>query len=532
MRSKIKIRTERLYAMKLIFLLVLLTLAISLAHEVQSRTADYFQPLKPLRSMQVIAHRGFRIAAPENTIPAFKLCIKNHIEWIEIDIRMTKDGQHVIIHDRSLDRTTDGTGLVSEYSLKQIKALDAGSWFAPRFAGTKVPTFREVLEFCRGQINLNLDCINVDPIVLVKEIQAASMEKQVIAYGRPDFLETIRAESNGAIAVQTSYKEQSVLPAQVGSGFPNSVEINHKNITPELISSLKNAGIMSQAQCMGEGDRTEVWRHFIDMGVDWIITDQIENVVAEYTWNLVTHDQPVLIAVHRGVQAFAPENTLAAFQKAIEMGLDFIEIDVRTTRDGNMVIMHDRSLKRTAQVDRDVIDTDLAEIENSSVGRWFGVQYKNEKVPTLDEVLKMGRGKIQFYVDFKDGKPEALVQAMRQHKVVDDCVIYGGPKELAEIKSLEPTAKVMPGLSDPRQIDDLIELCSPYAFDAKWEILSEKLISECHKKGVKVFSDSMGNYETIGHFRQAMEWNIDCIQTDEPLILMRAIELYIRTAQP
>jgi len=146
----------------------------------------------------------------------------------------------------------------------------------------------------------------------------------------------------------------------------------------------------------------------------------------------------------------------------------------------------------------------------------------------LDKIFELGKGKIRFYVDFKAGIPKALIEAMRRHNVVDDCIIYGDPEILHAIKALEPATKLMPGLSDPAGIDDLIEFCQPYAFDAAWRILSKEMIEQCHRKGVKVFSDAMGGHETVEDFRQAMEWGIDCIQTDEPLILLRAIELYVR----
>ena len=113
---------------------------------------------------------------------------------------------------------------------------------------------------------------------------------------------------------------------------------------------------------------------------------------------------------------------------------------------------------------------------------------------------------------------------MRRHNVLDDCVIYiNGEKALA-VKALESKAKIMPSLGDPEKVDELIKLYQPYAFDTKWEILSRNLIDKCHANGVKVFSDAMG-YENIDSFRQVMEWGIDCIQTDEPIILLRAMEL-------
>ncbi|MDW8026682.1 MAG: glycerophosphodiester phosphodiesterase family protein, partial [Armatimonadota bacterium] len=86
---------------------------------------EFFQ-FRPLsRPFQIIAHRGMKGLAPENTKPAIEKAIEFGIEWVEVDVRLTRDGQHVIIHDSHLDRVTNGKGLVEEITLAEIKALDA-----------------------------------------------------------------------------------------------------------------------------------------------------------------------------------------------------------------------------------------------------------------------------------------------------------------------------------------------------------------------------------------------------------------------
>ncbi len=91
------------------------------------------------------AHRGDNKVAPENTIPAFELAVEKGAHQIEFDVRRTKDGYLVVIHDARVDRTTDGSGHVAQMTFEEIRALDAGSWFAPEFAGVQVPTLAETL---------------------------------------------------------------------------------------------------------------------------------------------------------------------------------------------------------------------------------------------------------------------------------------------------------------------------------------------------------------------------------------------------
>ena len=91
---------------------------------------------------QFIAHRGGRFYEPENTIAAFQHAIDTGADWIEFDVQQTKDGNLVVIHDETVDRTTDGTGRVADLTLEQIRALDAGN-------GEQVPTFEEVIAFAK-----------------------------------------------------------------------------------------------------------------------------------------------------------------------------------------------------------------------------------------------------------------------------------------------------------------------------------------------------------------------------------------------
>ena len=101
-----------------------------------------------------VSHRGASGYAPEHTITSYQMGDKMHGDYIEVDLQMTKDGKLIAMHDETVDRTTDGTGLVKDYTLEQIKQLDAGSWFNEKYpqyanseyAGLKVPTLEEVFQ--------------------------------------------------------------------------------------------------------------------------------------------------------------------------------------------------------------------------------------------------------------------------------------------------------------------------------------------------------------------------------------------------
>ena len=96
-----------------------------------------------------IAHRGASGLAPENTLASVKRALEIGVDLVEIDIHLTADGHPVVIHDRMVERTTDGTGLISTMTLAQVKELDAGSWFGAEFRGEQIPTLEEVMLICR-----------------------------------------------------------------------------------------------------------------------------------------------------------------------------------------------------------------------------------------------------------------------------------------------------------------------------------------------------------------------------------------------
>ncbi|WP_085504912.1 glycerophosphodiester phosphodiesterase [Thalassobacillus devorans] len=104
-----------------------------------------------------IAHRGASGYAPENTMAAFEKSVEMKADMFELDVQMSKDGELVVIHDTTVDRTTDGTGSVKDLTLEELKSLDAGSWFGESFTGETIPTLSEVLDEYRGRTGILIE---------------------------------------------------------------------------------------------------------------------------------------------------------------------------------------------------------------------------------------------------------------------------------------------------------------------------------------------------------------------------------------
>lgn len=126
------------------------------------------------------AHRGASCCAPENTLAAFEAAVADGADGIEMDIHLSRDGVPVVIHDETLDRTTDGCGPVAAASLAQLKRLDAGGWFAAAFAGEPVPTLETVLATFGGRVRLNLELKEFRAGLVVLELLGHYPEADIV----------------------------------------------------------------------------------------------------------------------------------------------------------------------------------------------------------------------------------------------------------------------------------------------------------------------------------------------------------------
>ena len=474
--------------------------------------------------VQVVAHRGASDQAPENTLKAIERSIADSVDWISVDVRRSRDGHHILLHDADLARTTDGTGPADALTLDELKRLDAGLKFARRTAGTPIPTLAEALALAKGHVKIILDCRDIDPARLAREVLDAGMEAQVVASGPVGILHALKTSPGRDRLALMPRWDPSLGPSAFADLAPASIELDADAATPDLCRAFHDRGLKVQARTLDSDDRPEVWDRLIAAGVDRLRTDRPEEIQVRESLKRAG-PRRVKVAHHRGASRYAPENTLPAYEKAVRLGADFVEFDVRTTRDGKFFLLHDGTLDRTTAASGPIRNHDSSEIAGLDAGAWFGRPFLNTPVPTLEAFLQAVGRRAELYFDAKDIAPEALVAALRAADLIDRTVVYQGADYLARLRSIEPRLRRMPPLGDASQIDALVDRLAPYAFDTKWQILSKPLIDRCHGRGVQVFSDAIGPFETPESYRRAILDGIDLIQTDHPVRVLRALEL-------
>jgi glycerophosphoryl diester phosphodiesterase len=227
------------------------------------------------------------------------------------------------------------------------------------------------------------------------------------------------------------------------------------------------------------------------------------------------------LSAHRGSTIIAPENTLSTFKTVLEMGVDYIEIDVRTTKDGQLAILHDGTLNRTTNGEGPMKNFTLAELKQLSANKGYGERFKEERIPTLQETAqfvaqwnKTHKHQTNLYVDCKDVAPEPLVKQLKTSNLLNGAVFYGSDDFLLALKKVYPKAKLMPSLNKHTEVEDKVAKLKPYAFDVKWTILNQALVREIHQHEVKVFSDLLGLLDTPANYKKATTMGVDLIQTD------------------
>ena len=225
-----------------------------------------------------ISHRGEHLHHPENTMPAYRAAVEAGADFIETDVRTTSDGKLVIMHDGSVDRRTNGHGDIAKMTFDEIRALDAGIKSGEQFAGTKVPTFEEVLEFARGKIGVYIDAKQISAKDLVEAVGKYGMEDRVVVYGGMDLHRGVR-KLNPRIKVMPESVSVEAATRIVEELHPRVIAFDARDFRDEIIAVAIKAQAGIYVDRLGPADTPEFWEDAVRRGATGIQSDRPAELV-------------------------------------------------------------------------------------------------------------------------------------------------------------------------------------------------------------------------------------------------------------
>jgi glycerophosphoryl diester phosphodiesterase len=238
----------------------------------------------------------------------------------------------------------------------------------------------------------------------------------------------------------------------------------------------------------------------------------------------------VYVIAHRGAHQGIPENSMAAYQKAIDLGCDFVEIDVRTTKDGRFVSVHNSTIDNyVIGKTGSVRNLTLSELKALDIGEKLGDKWKNTRIPEFEEILQLCQGKIGIYLDLKDAKIPELMAIIRKYNMENDIlwyVPYQYMMQLENVDQLFGDSWPMPDPQNQENLKPLLEKLKPAVVATDMGGLSQSFVNMAHNCSAKVFVDEKEG--TQAEWEKIIGWGTDGIQTDNPEALIEFLKKQIK----
>lgn len=361
-----------------------------------------------------VNHRGFNSIAPKNTLLAYILSKAKGFDYAEADVHWTSDGVPVLLHDKTLNQTArnaDGTELSSTVNIADISyetalTYDFGIWKDPKYAGTKIPTFTEFMSLCRD--------ISLHPYIEIKGDISTSQAKTLVDivrdFGMLNNVTWVSFNASSLYSICMMHPEARVgyiidinatwvhdddhmftlksLKTPYNSVFGS---VSYQSISA-LLSDFKAEKIPMETWCIDAED--------VILALDPYVTGITSNtlvaskVLEESKTPLylapdtITCPSFVKSIAHRGYSWEAPENTIPAYVLAHKKGFKYAECDVRVTKDGIPVLLHDETIDRTSNGSGRVDEMTYDELLQYDFGSWKSPKYAGTKIPTFEEFIR------------------------------------------------------------------------------------------------------------------------------------------------
>ncbi|MBL4873329.1 MAG: hypothetical protein JKY41_08025 [Rhodobacteraceae bacterium] len=428
-----------------------------------------------------IAHRGASDYAPENTLKSFQIAADLSSEMWELDVRLSSDGVCVVAHDDNLTRVAKRGLRVSEATWAEISALRLPE-------DQHIPRLEEVIQLAKRTgcgLYIEIKSEGAGPLAW-KLLQAVDFKFACLASFNVEWVRELReagCEYPLGVLVPIGVEPFAYLDGLsveiIHLCWRDASDAPHELLTDALMQRIQEHKLQT---VIWHEDRSAVLGALWKIPIMGICSNRPE-LLKPYKPN---SGHPIEIVCHRGANNLAPENTLEAARICIDQKFQYVELDVRTTADDELVVIHDAELSRTTNGNALVIDKTLPEIKSLDAGAWFREGAAGYRVPTLDQLLELVKGYAGVYIEIKHADPAKLLKVVNAHNMLDKCFFWGYDIEMMrQLRNLAPDVILMA----PRWMYSSVkEAGMAYGaqiveFDVERDNLAE--ISECQEHGVR-----------------------------------------------
>lgn len=509
----------------------------------------------------VQSHRGAGVLAAENTIAAFEL------GWSlgtlpEADIRTTADGVIVAFHDADFSRVVHGASPelkkkgVQNIRFEELSKLEVGAENPDGFQRRKVSTMAEVFDTMKGRpdrrLYLDIKQVSLPALAaLAKEHQVAP--QVILASTKMEVIHEWKTLLPDSHTLHWMGGKEADLEARLDAlekdGFKDVTQVQiHVRQAPgredwsSFVPSeafmrktgerLKKHGVLYQSLPWG-ANSPGIYEKLLDLGVQSFATDHPDVVMPLMRKRFGKAQADVFlkngVTAHRGSSLEHPENTLAAFQHALELGVDWIELDLFMTADGKIVVTHDATTKRVGDKDLTVNNSTYAQLREVDVATEFRRTNKLDDkacppahMPLLSEVLKLiqGQSHTRASLQPKDGCTASAIELIQEHKAAAWVGFNDGSLEkMALVKKLQPSIPVFWDRPANSDLEQDILTAKKHSFEAlviEHRGITQERIRQCQQAGFEVGAWTVNDEADMRRF---LGWGIDRLYTDNPRLL-------------
>ncbi|WP_164684173.1 glycerophosphodiester phosphodiesterase family protein [Vibrio maerlii] len=468
-----------------------------------------------------IAHRGASGHRLENTLEAFEYAADLGAEMWEIDVRLTADGVCVISHDDNLMHTAGVDVTISEVSFEVLSSYRL-------FNNQSVPTFEQVLDLAM-QTGTGL----------YVELKGEGAGAEV--------LKTLERTPYDEVAIGSFVAEWVAEMDEVNCPYPLSVLVRvgdcpfeqakkakadmihlcwerasdtpHELLTDELLQTAKEQQLPI---VIWHEERPSEIEKLLHMPVIGICSDLPELITGYHPHP----SNPIQMVLHRGANDVAPENTKIAAEIGYRAGASVIELDLNTSSDGELMVIHDPTADRTTNLIGEVSDISREQFGTCDAGTWFHPSFSKQSVSTFGDFLELAKENDgELYVELKQANVGQVIETGLQHNALSRCFFWSFNNDyIRELKTDYPDAGLMLRRQDFDSFEALLDFAHPVIIEYDYLIDDLREFSQCRDHGIKSMLRYPGTDQ--GVWVELIGKQPDMVNIDFPFAFAKAYEAW------